>query len=262
MNIKDITFTSIDTVDVFTPNFGTYKYQCDEVQDFTFSSSQDNTNLTGANGSVIGMLKRNPSVGIKFTTGMVSAGLLADEFGTEVENGATTVVWTDHTTISGDKATLNFKPVDGVYKVFVGANIYDVAETAEAGKTVVYTEATEDSPATLTFETDEWVNGTEVAVKYSRTITTDTVERRADSVSENVAIVITGQWEDRCHVVRKYQCSVPVVAPTGTFDLAIGTSQTTMPFDGTACATSCTGKNVLAKWDFFDGEAEDVILTA
>lgn len=44
-NINDVLFTSVDTIDVFTPMFGAYKYRCDEITHVFNKDGQDNTDL-------------------------------------------------------------------------------------------------------------------------------------------------------------------------------------------------------------------------
>lgn len=266
MNLQHIKFTSIDTIDIFTPNFGSYKYQLDEIQKFTVSNGQTNTELIGAHGSVIGMLKKAPTNKISFTSGVVSAGLMSDEYGTEITEGTQTITWNDRVVIDNNVATLNFTPVGNIQKVYVNGVAYDVASgtdaTASAGKTVTYTAGSGNTKGKITFATNEYANGTEAVVKYQRNISASTIDRRSDKVSEDIAIIATGQWEDECNVIRKWQCSIASVAPTGTFDLEIGDNQTTQPFEGTVKNSACTGSKSMLKWYFFDGDAEDVVASA
>lgn len=258
MNLQHIKFTSIDTIDIFTPNFGSYKYQLDEIQKFTVSNGQTNTELIGTHGSVIGMLKKAPTNKISFTSGVVSAGLMSDEYGAEITEGTQTITWTDRVVISHNIATLNFPPVGAIQKVYVNGTAYDIASgadaTAVAGKTVTYTDGK------ITFASNEHANGAEAVVKYQRNITAFTIDRRSDKVSEDIAIIATGQWEDECNVVRKWQCSIASVAPTGTFDVEIGDNQTTQPFEGTVKNSACTGSKSMLKWYFFDSDAEDIMI--
>ena len=272
MNLQHIKFTSIDTIDVFTPHFGSYKYQLDEIQKFGVSNGQTNTELVGAYGSIIGMLKKAPTSKVTFTSGVVSAGLMSDEFGTEIVEGEQTIEWNDVVTITDNVATLSFTPVRGIQKVYVNGTAYDLTTTTsptpEAGKTVKYTEGkpaqgdTSATKGTITFATGEHINGTEVTVKYERNISATSIDRRSDKVSEDIALIATGQWEDECNVVRKWQCKVPVIAPTGTFDVEIGENQTTEPFEGTVKSAKCNGSKSMLQWLFFDGNADDVVATA
>lgn len=268
MNLQHIKFTSIDTIDVFTPNFGSYKYQLDEIQKFTVSNGQTNKELVGAHGAIIGMLKEAPTNKVSFTSGVVSAGLMSDEYGTEIKEGTQTVTWADSTIIRDNVATLNFTPVGEIQKVYVNGVAYSVGAKAEAGKTVTYTEGSPkqgETPATMgtiTFATGEYTNGTEVIVKYQRNISAVSLGRRSDKTSEDIGLIATGQWEDECNVVRKWQCIIPSIAPTGTFDVTIGGEQATQPFEGAVTKTQCTGSKDMLKWLFFEGDAEDVITSA
>ena len=261
MNLQHIKFTSVDTLDVYTPNFGSYKYQLDEIQKFTVSNGQTNKELVGAHGAIIGMLKEAPTNKVSFTSGVVSAGLMSDEYGTEIKEGTQTVTWTDGVIIQDNTATLNFTPVGDVQKVYVNGVAYSVSDKAEAGQTVTYTKG-ESNKGTITFATGEYANGTDAVIKYQRNITAASLGRRSDKTSENIGLIATGQWEDECNVVRKWQCIIPSIAPTGTFDVVIGGEQTTQPFEGAVTKTNCTISKDMVKWLFFEGDAEDVITSA
>lgn len=75
VNVNDLSITSLETIMAFGINGGTHRFTLDELQNATIANSQDNTALTGKGGRTIGQLKRNKSVTVSGTNGMVSMGL-------------------------------------------------------------------------------------------------------------------------------------------------------------------------------------------
>ena len=160
LNVNNIVFTSVDTVDVFTPMFGSYKYTCDEITSFVVNNGQTNTDIVGGNGAIINTLKRNPNATISWTAGVVDANIMADEHGTEVVNGAVTIGWNDTIKIASNKAELSFIPVDNPLMIKVGDIEYTVGKAAEKGKTVTYTQGSKTTKASITFAEGEYTDGT------------------------------------------------------------------------------------------------------
>ena len=257
LNVNNIVFTSVDTVDVFTPMFGSYKYTCDEITSFVVNNGQTNTDIVGGNGAIINTLKRNPNATISWTAGVVDANIMADEHGTEVVNGAVTIGWNDTIKIASNKAELSFIPVDNPLMIKVGDIEYTVGKAAEKGKTVTYTQGSKTTKASITFAEGEYTDGTEVHVKYDRQILTSYVDRVSDKVSEKIAIRVTGQWEDACNTVRKWEFDVYTLDLTGEYETNISDSQTNQTFEGKALKTRCGGSKILTRWKFFDENEED-----
>lgn len=261
-NVDDVLFTSVDTVDVFTPMFGAFKYRCDEITQFSIKDGQDNTDLVGSKGSIIGVLKRNPNTTISWTAGMVSAKLLADSYGTEVEDGSIQIGWDDSVTITKNKATLTYVPLDGIESVKVGNTTYKVDTTAKAGESVKYTAPVKETSTAgfIEFEASEHPDGTMAIVTYTRKIAEGaSVDRRADKVSEKIAARVTGQWEDTCNTVRMWQYDAYIVDPTGTMETTIGDGQTNQSFEGKCIKVRCGANQIIGRLKFFNDDATDYV---
>lgn len=262
LSVNNIVFTSVDTIDVFTPMFGSYKYTCDEITSFVVKDGQTNTDIIGGNGTLINTLKRNPNATISWTAGVVDANIMADEYGTEVQNGAVLISWDETVKIENDVATLTYLPAGEPLLVKVGDTEYKIDTTAKKGKTVKYTAGTSGdsaTKATITFETSEYPKDTEVRVRYDRKIVADYVDRMSDKVSEKIAIRATGQWEDECNVVRKWEFDVYTLDLTGEYETNISDSQTSQTFEGKAIKTRCGGSKILTRWKFFDANEQDYV---
>ena len=92
VNVNDLSITSLETIMAFGINGDTHRFTLDELQNATIANSQDNTALTGKGGRTIGQLKRNKSVTVSGTNGMVSMGLVEVEVGSVGEHRDSTPV--------------------------------------------------------------------------------------------------------------------------------------------------------------------------
>ena len=81
MNINDIAITSLETISAFAIGTGNYMFTLDELQNATIANSQEKTDITGKNGRKLTSLKRNKTVVISGTNGLVSGGLLEMQTG-------------------------------------------------------------------------------------------------------------------------------------------------------------------------------------
>ena len=90
--VNDLSITSLETIMAFGINGGAHRFTLDELQNATIANSQDNTALTGKGGRTIGQLKRNKSVTVSGTNGMVSMGLVEVEVGSVGEHRDSTPV--------------------------------------------------------------------------------------------------------------------------------------------------------------------------
>lgn len=104
MNINDITFTSIEVITAFDIATGDYKFTLDELQNATIAQSQEETEITGKQGRKLSTLKKNKSVTISGTNGLVSGGLMELQTGSAFKNKTTEVLWTDYLTVNSNAA--------------------------------------------------------------------------------------------------------------------------------------------------------------
>ena len=110
--VNDLIISSLETIMAFGINGGAHRFTLDELQNATIANSQDNTALTGKGGRTIGQLKRNKSVTVSGTNGMVSMGLVEVEVGSVGEHKTSTPVKVpDYLVVTGNKATTSYKAV-------------------------------------------------------------------------------------------------------------------------------------------------------
>ena len=193
---------------------------------------------------------------------MVSANLLADSYGTEVEDGSIQIGWDDSVAITKNKATLTYVPLDGIESVKVGDKTYKVDTAAKAGESVKYTAPVKGTSTAgfIEFEANEHPDGTMAIVTYTRKIAEGaSVDRRADKVSEKIAVRVTGQWEDACNTVRMWQYDAYIVDPTGTMETTIGDGQANQSFEGKCIKARCGANQIIGRWKFFNDDAADYV---
>lgn len=242
---NDLIFTEIDTVDAFDPATGDFLFSLDEMTAATISNSEDTQDVTGKNGRLLSRKKRNKSVTISGTNGIVSNGLLALQTGGEFTDGTTDVMWIDYLTVNAShKATTKFKATGTT-----GAEIKELYIKTSNG--ALGTELVQDSTAAsgkfaydpstkeLTFHTDV-AEGTEVVVYYVRKVASAYVlKNESDKYSGKATLYVNGLAEDKCSNVYRVQIYFPKADFNGTFSLDLGDNATVHNFEATAMAGAC-----------------------
>lgn len=260
MNINDIAITSLEVISGFDIATGAYLFTLDELQSASIANSEEKQDITGKQGRKLTSLKRNKSVTISGTNGLVSGGLFEMQVGNKFENKATPVMWTDYLTVQDNSATINFTAVgtEGaeISAVYVknangvlGKALTQGAEAAEG--VFVYAPANKK----LTFTGID--NGTEIAVYYMRKIQADTLENMSDKYSGKCALYIDALGEDKCANVYRIQFYIPKADFSGEFSLEMGDNQTVHAFEAEALAGGCGGSSALWTYTVFGANAAD-----
>lgn len=261
MNINDLTITSLETISAFDITTGAFKFALDELQSASIAQSEDTTDITGKAGRKLATLKRNKSVTISGTNGLVSGGLLEVQTGSKFANGATEVLWVDYLTVKTKAATTTYKAVgtegaeiealyirnsDGTLGAALEQN-----STAAAGKFTY-------SPSTkaLGFHTDV-TDGTEIVVYYKRKITADSLSNESDTYAGKCTLYIDALAEDKCANVYRVQFFIPKADFSGEFTLEMGDNQTVHAFDATALAGACGTNGALWTFTVFGANTAD-----
>lgn len=244
MNIADLTITSLETISAFDIVTGNLKFILDELQNASIANSQEKSDITGKGGRKLSSIKRNKSVTISGSNGMVSGGLMGVQTGGSFDNKETVIMWQDYLKVeTGNKVTTAYKAVGTE-----GAEIIDVlvknadgtegahltqAESAAEGK-FAYAPASK----TLTLHTDIPA-GTEIVVYYKRKIKADVLENKSDVYSEKVALYIDAMAEDKCSNVYRIQFYIPKADFSGEFSIEMGDNQTVHSFEAESLAGGC-----------------------
>lgn len=260
MNINDIAITSLEVISGFDIATGAYLFTLDELQSASIANSEEKQDITGKQGRKLTSLKKNKSVVISGTNGLVSGGLFELQVGSKFENKVTEVMWTDYLTITDNAATTNYTAVgtEGaeISAVYVkntdgtlGTAMTQAAQAAEGAFT--YTPDTKK----LTFT--GLANGTEIVVYYMRKIQANTLENLSDNYSGKCALYIDALGEDKCSNVYRIQFYIPKADFSGEFSLEMGDNQTVHAFEAEALAGGCGGSSALWTYTIFGANAAD-----
>ena len=262
MNIKDLTITSLETITAFDITTGAYKFTLDELQNATVAQAQETTDITGKAGRKLATLKRNKSVTISGSNGLVSRGLLEMQTGSSFVNEDATVMWSDYLTVEEDnKATTKYKAIGTTGAEIVALYIQNSDDTidgtlaqdssASAGK---FTYAPDSK--IIQFHTDV-AKGTNIVVKYKRKINADVLKDESDTYSGKCTLYIDALAEDKCANVYRIQIYIPKADFSGEFSFEMGDNQTVHSFEASALAGACGTKGEFFSYIVFGENAAD-----
>lgn len=260
MNINDIMITSIETITAFDVATGAYKFTLDELQNATIANSQETSDITGKQGRLLSQLKRNKSVTISGTNGMVSGGLMEIQTGGTFENKATEVLWTDYMTVASNKATGAYTAV-GTVGAEIEALYVKNADGTLGGLLEQDAQAAEGkfayAPGSKEFTFSGLADGTEVIAYYKRKIQADVLDNDSDSYSGKCALYIDAMAEDKCANVYRIQFYVPKADFSGEFSIELGDNQTVHAFEARSLSGACGAGSKLWSYTVFGANAAD-----
>lgn len=260
---NDLAITSLETITAFDVTTGSYIFTLDELQNASIAQAQETTDITGKQGRVISTLKKNKTVTVSGTNGLVSGGLLETQTGGTFANKATEVLWADYLTVASGEATTSYKAIgtagaeiEALYIKNSDGTLGTKLEqdsTAAAGK-FAYAPATKK----LTFHTDV-AAGSEVIVYYKRKITADVLDNEASTYSGKLTLYIDALAEDKCGNIYRVQFYIPKADFSGEFTLELGDNQTTHAFEAKALAGGCGGNGQLWSYTVFGSDTADYV---
>lgn len=259
--LKDLTYTSIETISAYDILTGAHLYTLDELQNATISQTQEKTDITGKQGRKLSSLKKNKAVTVSATNGLVSGGLLEMQTGGKFENKATEVKWIDYLKVDGDAATTSYKAVgttgNEIEYVYVKENdvvVETLTQDAAAGDgKFAYDPATKK----ITFKAGEIADGTEIVAHYKRKIQADVLANMSDTYSGKAALYVDVMAEDKCANVYRVQYYFPKADASGEFNLEFGDNQTVHAFEAESLAGACGSGGALWYCTVFGVDAED-----
>ena len=251
--MKDLVITSLETITAFGIN-GEYLFTLDELQNASIAQTEETSDITGKGGRRLSTLKRNKSITVSGTNGMISGGLLEVQTGGTFSNKATKVAWTETITVSSNVAYTEYKAVgtagSEITEIYVRnsdgtlGTKYVQANAVAAGK-FTYADATEtvDGESVtrhkLTFNTSELANGTELVVFYQRNITADVLENDNVNFGKKCQLYIDAIGEDKCGNQFRLQFHIPKADFNGEFTFEMGDNQSVHSFEAEALGGAC-----------------------
>lgn len=263
MVITDLAITSLEVITGFDITTGSYLFTLDELQNATIAQGQEKTDIVGKQGRKLTSLKKNKTVTVSGSNGMLSAGLLELQVGNKFKSEeAAEVMWTDYLSVASNKATTNFKAtgtvgneIEAVYVKNSDGTIGKVLEQAASaadGK-FAYAPATKE----LTFKAGELADGTEIIVYYKRKIDAAVLDNESDKYSSKCSLYIDFLAEDKCANIYRGQFFIPKADFNGEFSFEMGDNQTMHDFEAEALAGACGLGGQLWTYTIFGAEAPD-----
>ena len=232
----------------------------DELQSATIAQGQEVSEITGRGGRRLSSLKRNKTLTVSGTNGLVSGGLLETQTGNSFTTKATKVQWTDYLTVgASNKATTTYKAIGTAGSEIIACFLrgsdgmlsteLEQASTASASGKFAYTPGTKE----LQF----YSQNTEVVVIYQRQIMADVLSNDSNSFSDKVAMYIDALAEDKCANTYRVQFYIPKADFNGDFSLDMGDNQTVHEFEATGMAGACGAGDALWTYTVFGTTTAD-----
>ena len=248
----DIVITSLETINAFDITTGSYLFTLDELQSASIAQGQEKVDITGKQGRKLSSLKRNKTMTISGSNGMLSCGLVEMQTGSKFENKETEVMWTDFLTVDAQRsATTNYKAIGTQ-----GAEIVElyVLETVGTIRTSLEQDATaaegkfayDPTTKKLTFGTDV-AAGSQIAVYYKRKIAADVLSNKSDTYSGKCELYVDAIGEDKCANQYHVQFHIPKADFNGEFSLDFGDDQSVHSFEAEGLSGACGAGSVY--WD-------------
>ena len=262
MAIPDLAITSLETISAFDVTTGAFKWTLDELQSASIEQAEESTDITGRAGCRLAALKRNKTVTISATNGLISAGLMATQTGGTFSNTTTEVQWIDYLAIEDDEATTTWKAYGTagaeIQELYIrnadgtlGAKLTQNA-TVDTGK-FKYTPGTKK----LEFKASDYDDGQEIVVFYKRQITADVLSNSSAAFSGKVSLYIDALAEDTCGTVYRVQFYIPKADFSGNFTLDLGGDQTVHSFEASALAGYCGSNGAMWTYTVFGANTAD-----
>lgn len=262
MAFPDITLTSLETITAFDPASGDFLFMLDELQSASLQQSEETVDITGKQGRRLNSLKRNKSVTVSGTNGLVSGGMLAVQSGSEegFVHKSALVRWTDYLVVSSNAATTNFVAVGAE-----GAEI-DQLYIKESNGTLgaKLTQGNAASATTFTYNPTTKELGfsgiddnTEIAVFYDRQIEADVLENDSGKYARKCTLYIDAFGEDKCANIYRVQICIFQADFNGNFTFDMGDNQTVHSFEANALAGACGSSGLYWTFTVFGDNAAD-----
>lgn len=258
--VGDVSITSIETITAFDITTGNLMFVLDELQNATISQAEEKTDITGKGGRKITSIKRNKSVTISGTNGLISHGLLEAQTGGVFENKVVPIQWADYLTVKSNAATATYKAIGSTGNEIEAVYVRDTngklterltqSDTAGEG-----TFAYDPASKAITFAGLE--DGAEVVAYYKRNIAADALADTSDSYSKKAELYIDMLGENKCGDICRIQIHIPKADFSGEFSLDAGGDQSVHAFEAEALAGACGAGGNLFTYAIFGANEED-----
>lgn len=260
--IGDLAYTSIETITAFDMA-GNYWFTVDELQNATIGQTQETVDITGKQGRIISRMKRNKTVTVSGTNGLISGGLLEAQTGSAFEDKNTDVLWTDYLTVVSNQAITSFKAI-GTAGNEIEA-VYVKASDGTLGTRLVQDSVASSGkfaydPATKTLSFSGLDDNTEIVAYYKRRIAASVHTNQSDHYSGKAMLYVDAMAEDKCGNIFHVQFFIPKADFSGEFSIEMGDNPAVHSFEAESMAGGCSAGAAGALWTYtvFGANTEDV----
>lgn len=270
VNPNDLIITSLETIDAFSLQ-DEYLWTLDELSQAQIQNTEDTEDVTGKNGRLLKTLKRNKSVTISGTNGVISGGMMATQVGSKFVQGSDKKVRvTEFITVKESNPAASGDNFASNVLTLTNSGVYAVKKTLTDGTTTDLTKVAADATLAtgqykvtgsgITFFAGDITDGNVLVVTYDKTVTGSSVDNIADNehYADTVKLYINAFAEDKCGKVYRIQFYVPKADFSGSFDIELGGSQVTHAFEAKSLAGGCgalTNRGLLWTYTVFEDAA-------
>ena len=249
VDVSKLIVTEVAQITAFN-NAGELEFIMDEVQNGSISNTQEKADVQGRNGRKLASLKKNKSVTVSATNGVLVGGALAAQTGTDVEQGSFPVRITDVMTVKDNKCKTS-KTAVGTTGVEIGT-LYLKNANGSLGVKLEQDAAAADGkftydPATQEITLTGIADGTELVAFYDAEVESAKISNDSEKYSKVLKLYIDVVLQDSCNVEYAGQIIIQRADVSGEFELSLGGDSFAHSFQAESLAGGCSGSTNL--WD-------------
>lgn len=238
----DIVITSLETINAFDITTGDYLFTLDELQSASIAQGQEKVDITGKQGRKLSSMKRNKTMTISGSNGMLSCGLVELQTGSKFENKETEVMWYDFLEVRDNAATTKYKAIGTagaeISELYILETVGTIRTSLEQASAAAEGKFAYD-PSTKTLTFSGLANGTQIAVYYKRKIAADVLSNKSDVYSGKCELYVDCIGEDKCANIYHVQFHIPKADFNGEFSLDFGDDQSVHSFEAEGLSGAC-----------------------
>lgn len=261
MTFNDLAITSLDDVMVCTLT-DEFMFIMDELHNLSINQTQEKQDIIGKNGRKLNSLKKNKAVTVSGTNGLISAGMVGVQTGTDFAEEKTTIKWTERKTVTSGAVSTDYVATgvvgNEIGKIYlIGANGVGVKEFVQGAELSAGVFTYDPKTKEIEFFEGDVADESEIAYYYNRTIVAPVHKNMSDKYSGKCKLYINGLAEDKCSNIYKIQFCIPKADLKGEFGMEMGGDQSVHNFEAESLAGACGTGGELWSWVVFGVDTED-----
>ena len=239
----DIVITSLETINAFDITTGNFLFTLDELQSASIAQGQEKVDITGKQGRKLSSMKRNKTMTISGSNGMLSFGLIEMQTGSKFQSkDAEPVMWYDFLEVQNNTAQTKYKGIGTagaeIVELYVLETIGTIRTSLQQASAAAEGKFAYD-PDTKTLTFSGIANGTQIAVYYKRKVAADVLSNKSDVYSGKCELYVDCIGEDKCANLYRVQIHIPKADFNGEFSLDFGDDQSVHSFEAEGLSGAC-----------------------